>query len=111
MNTLSNYLIPLTNTPQQFEITLAGVIYTLTVKWNDSADAGWMIDIDDSSGNSIADGLPLVTGTDILAGLGYLGIGGSLYILTNGANPFDVPTLDNLGTDSNLYFQTSNPNE
>lgn len=107
---LSNFLIPLVNEPQTFEITLAGVNYTLTCKWNDSLDAGWVLDIADSQSNPIAVNIPLITGDDCLDGLAYLGIGGSLFVLTQGASPTDIPTLENLGIDSNLYFQTSNPN-
>jgi len=105
--TLTNYLIPVINEPQTFEINLAGVDYLLTCKWNDADEAGWVLDFSDITGTPIAVNIPLITGTDCLNGLGYLGIGGSLFILTNGANPLDVPTLSNLGTDSNLYFQTS----
>lgn len=109
--TLQNYIIPLINEPQTFEMTLAGIDYNLTVKWNDSDDAGWILDIADASSNPIVAGIPLVTGVDLLAGLEYLAIGGSLFVMTNGSSPFDVPTLDNLGTDSNLYFQTESTDE
>lgn len=106
---VTNFLIPLINQSQTFEITLAGVDYLITSKWNPSSDAGWVLDIADSSGNTLACNLAFTTGHDILEGLEYLGIGGSLFVLTNGASPFDVPTLDNLGGESNLYFQTSIP--
>ena len=108
---LSNYLIPLANTPQVFEIELAGVNYNLTCKYNTQPDSGWVLDIADDSNNPICANIPLVTGTDLLYGLEYLGIGGSLYVVTSGASPNDIPTLDNLVTDCNLYFQTSNTNE
>lgn len=108
---VNNYLIPFVNTPQQFNIDLAGTIYQLTCKWNDAPDAGWVLDIADFQGNPMACNLPLITGDDILDGLSYLGIGGSLYVLTNGASPFDVPTFSNLGVDSNVYFQTSSTDE
>lgn len=101
----SNFLIPLVNIPQSFVINLAGVNYTMTVKWNDSEQAGWVLDLADESGNPIAAGLPLITGADVLAGLDYLGINGNLIVWTDG-DPTAVPTLDNLGVNSNLYFQT-----
>lgn len=99
------FLVPLTNIPQQFQIALAGVTYLLTVKWNDVCGE-WFIDIADQNDDSIVAGIPLTTGTDLLAGLGYLGFGGSLYVYTSAGNPLDTPTLANLGTDSNLYFFT-----
>jgi hypothetical protein len=102
---VTNYLIPLINEPQAFEITLASIDYMLTCKWNNQTDAGWVLDIADALGNPIACNIPLITGADCLEGLQYLGLGGSIYVLTNGAKPNDVPTLDNLGMDSNAYFQ------
>lgn len=105
---MSNFLIPLVNLPQRFTIDLAGVTYTLTSKWNDMAQS-WYLDIEDESQTPIACGLPFVTGADLLAGLEYLGIDGSLLIYTNG-DSFAVPTQNNLGVDSNVYFQTSAAN-
>jgi hypothetical protein len=102
------YLVPLTNIPQTFTVDLAGTTYTLTVWWNDMAQS-WYLSIADQAQNPLACGIPFVTGTDLLAQLEYLGIQGSLYVYTNG-QPFAVPTLDNLGTNSNLYFETTVPN-
>lgn len=105
------YQIPLTNIPQNFQITLAGVVYSMTVKWNDIGQT-WILDIADSDDVPIAYCLPLITGADLLEGLAYLGIGGGLFVFTNaGAIPAKIPTLYNLGTDTGLYFFTDNPNE
>ncbi len=102
----NNYLIPLVNIPQSFLISLAGKSYLMTCKWNDAPEAGWVADFADGITNEpIVANLPLVTGTDILDGLEYLGFQGSLFVLTDG-NQFAVPTLSNLGNESNLYFQT-----
>ena len=101
------YLVPVVNVPQTFSISLAGYPYQLTCKWNDSQDSGWIIDIaDGNTGVMLAAGLPLITGTDVLDGLEYLGINGSLIVYTNGY-PYAVPTLTNLGVDCNLYFLTN----
>lgn len=101
------FLIPLTNTPQAFEIDLAGITYTLTVKWNDIGQS-WFLDIGDSNNVPIATSIPLVTGDDLLDGLEYLEIGGQLFVYTNALQyPDAVPTLDNLGDSINLYFVTS----
>lgn len=102
----STFLIPLQNTPQNFEIALAGASYSVTCKWNDSPDAGWVIDLADAiTDTPIATNIALVTGVNLLSGLEYLGINGQLYVLTDG-NPEAVPTLDNLGVESNVYFVT-----
>lgn len=100
------FLIPLTNIPQVFEVALGATIYNMTVKWNDSPDAGWVFDLADAlTGDSIAANIPLITGGDVLAGLEYLGIPGKMLVYTDGDDTA-VPTLDNLGVESNLYFVT-----
>lgn len=96
------YLIPLSTQPQTLQITLVGTQYQLTVRWND-ANQAWTLDIADSSSNPIISGIPMVTGSDLLAPYGYLGFGGQLIVQTTN-NVDAVPTLDNLGTDGNLYF-------
>lgn len=100
------FQIPLTNIPQTFDISLAGVLYTVTCRWNDAADSGWTIDfVDANSGESIANNIPLITGADMLDGLQYLGIQGQLFVYTDGDDTA-IPTLDNLGVESNVYFST-----
>jgi hypothetical protein len=103
---INSYIIPLSNVPETFGINLAGVNYSLTVKWNNADEGGWVLDIGDEANNPIACNLPLITGVNVLAGLNYLGINGELIVYTNGDSSA-VPTLENLGSDSNLYFQTS----
>lgn len=108
MATVSNYLVPLSNVAQVFNINLAGITYTMTSKWNDQMQS-WILDLADSAGNMLAAGMPFVTGADLLDGLEYLGVDGALVVYTNGME-FAVPTLDNLGVDCNLYFQTTATN-
>lgn len=104
------YLIPLTNIPQVFNIVLAGVTYIMTCRWNDADEAGWQIGLADQvTGNEIVNNIPIITGADLLSGLTYLGIGGSLYAYTAG-DVLAPPTLDNLGVDANLYFVTPGVN-
>lgn len=104
---MSTFKIPLQNVSQQFEIALAGVNYTMTCRWNDAPDAGWVLDLSDvDSGDPIAANIPLITGADCLAGLEYLGIEGQLIVLTDG-DETAVPTFENLGIESNLYFETT----
>jgi hypothetical protein len=104
------YLIPLSTDPEIFPIDLAGTTYTITCKWNDQGQY-WCLDLADVNAVAIASNIPLITGADCLSGLDYLEIGGSLYVLTSGASPDDVPTLENLGIDCNLYFVTVNTDE
>jgi hypothetical protein len=101
------FLIPLVNTPQQFNITLGEQDLIIVCKWNDSPDGGWVIDIlDDITNAPIICNIPLVTGVNLLEQYDYLGFNTKLVIYTDGdANA--VPTLDNLGVDSNLYYQAA----
>lgn len=99
------YLIPLQPTPQTLTISLSGVQYQLTVRWNET-NQSWIIDIADSNGNPILSGIPMVTGADLLEQFEYLDIGGMLLAQTS-SNTDAVPTFANLGSDGNLYFVTT----
>lgn len=97
------YEIPLTPTPQRFTITLSQVSYRMTVKYADAPGGGWMLDIADVNGVAIVNGIPLVTGANLLAAYEYLGLSGALVVQTD-HDTDAVPTFDNLGTESHLFF-------
>ena len=101
----TTYEIPLSPSPQTFSILLAGVSYQLTVHYIDAPMGGWLLDIADQSGNDILCGAPLVTGHDLLEQYAYLDLGGQLFVQTD-ADPDAVPTFNNLGVESHLYFVT-----
>lgn len=100
---ITPFEIPLSPQPQMFDITLGNVGYQFTFTYRDAPDGGWILDIADAGGNPIACGLPLVTGHDLLGQLAYLGINGALVVDSDG-QPDQVPTFDNLGITSHLYF-------
>lgn len=101
------YEIPLTPEPQSFDITLAGQELKLFARWLESpapdAPGGWYLDIYRTPDDLVpmVMGIPLVSGCDLLAPYGYLGLGGALYV--SGEFP---PTIENLGTDNILLFET-----
>ena len=97
------YVVPVTAGPQTFRISLANVSYQLTLQYRDTDQGGWFLDIADGEGNALINSLPLVTGLDLLAQYRYLGIAGSLVVLSGG-NALNDPTYGNLGTGSQLYF-------
>lgn len=99
--------MPLDNSPATFQISMGGTTYQFTFKWNDSIDAGWVFDIADENNNPIICNNPLITGANLFDGLDYLNFNGSMVVVTDGSNPFNVPTFDNLGTNCNVYYQTS----
>ena len=104
----TTYLIPLTSPPQQFSLTLGGTLYTFTVQYRNNALGGWVLDIGDQNNNAIVQGIPLVTGANLLAQYAHLqiGNGGGLYVQT-AADPDAVPTFDNLGNSAYLYWVTN----
>jgi hypothetical protein len=96
------YEIPLTPQSQVLFVALSGTTYRLSVTWRKLA-ATWFLDIADSSGNPLVSGIALVTGADLLGQYAYLGIGGQLRVATDG-DVNAVPTYENLGVSSHLYF-------
>jgi hypothetical protein len=101
---LTAYEIPLSAQAQSFSVSLAGVTYNFTLVWRSYPEPGnWALDIADASSNPLIQGIPLVTGVDLLAQYAHVGIGGELWALTDGA-PGAVPTYSNLGSLSHLYF-------
>jgi len=96
--------IPLSGKSQSFQVVILNVSYVFTLIWRDAA-AEWVLDIADASGIPLVQGLPLVTGCDLLGQYAYLGLGFQLCVATDG-DPDAVPTYDNLGTQSHLYVVT-----
>jgi hypothetical protein len=70
--------IPLSPDNQQFTISLADTTYKMRLLWRDAA--GWVMDMQDSGGNPMITGIPLVTGVDLLAQYAFMGFGFSLYV-------------------------------
>lgn len=97
--------IPLGPAPRLLAITLGGVAYQLLTRWCAPANC-WVVDIMDSNGNDVLDGIPLVTGVDLLDQFGYLGFGGQLIAQTDHAKD-SPPTFANLGTTGHLYYVTN----
>lgn len=93
--------IPLTANNQQFSITLNSVSYQLKILWRDTP--GWVLDLQDSSGNNLVAGIPLVTGVDLLAQYGYLGFGFSLVVMCDD-DAQEYPLKTDLGTGSHLCY-------
>lgn len=90
--------------PQRFNIELAGQTRQLTLVWNIPA-ACWLMNIADQNGDTIVNGLPLITGADLLEQFEYLLFGGNFVAQTDSMAD-EVPTFDNLGETGRLYFVT-----
>jgi hypothetical protein len=104
---MAAYEISLSPIQQTMAITLGTTPYTLRFFFVDADEGGWCMDISDQTGAPILCGVPLVTGTDLLAQYAYLAIGGvgtKMFVRSDGT-PDDVPTYANLGVTSHLYFR------
>lgn len=99
------YEIPLTPDPQRFTVTLSGVDYRMTVQYRDAGGAGWVLDIADATNQPLVSGVPLVTGADLLGQYRHLDFGERLWV-QGAANPDDVPTFDDLGIGSHVFWVT-----
>lgn len=101
------YIIPLIPQNQTFTIALNNVTYTLTVKWNSFSNC-WILYIADDQGNAIVNGIPMVTGCDLLEQYAYLGIGGA-FVVQSSNDVNEVPDYSALGSTGNLYFLLPTP--
>lgn len=99
------YEVPLSPNPQTFAISLGGVDYHLTLYWNTPANC-WMLDLADADSNPMVQGIPVVTGLDLLYQYKYLGVAGSLVVQTD-YDTQAVPTFENLGVTGRIYFVVS----
>ena len=96
--------IPLIAASQSLGISLNGTLYNLRLAWNVMAQS-WTLDLADVNNTPILQGIPLVTGADLLEQYAYAGIGGSLYVQSDG-DQTAAPTFTNLGSTGHLYFVT-----
>lgn len=101
---MNQFEIPLSGASTRFQTTILNVVYTLTLQWRNAAGL-WCLDISDANGNPIVNGIPLVTGADLLAQYGYLGFGFQLWVQSD-VTPDALPSYENLGTSSHLYVVT-----
>lgn len=102
---MAAFEIPLSANAQTFDIVLSGIDYFMQVVWNSIASC-WILDIADSNNNPLIQGIPLITGADLLAQYQSVGIGGSLVVSDTSGAADAVPTYAGLGTSGHLYFFT-----
>ena len=102
----TEYEIPLDAQAQTFSIVLGTTVYKLTVTWNIPLNC-WILNIADTDSNPIIQGIPLVTGVDLLGQYAYLGLGGSLVVQSLGPDPSVVPSYSSLGSSGLLFFVTN----
>jgi hypothetical protein len=97
--------IPLTPIPQLFTVQLSGIDYNILLTYRDVDEGGWFIDVSDINSAPIVNGIPLVTGTNLIEQYAHLGFGGRMWVQTVN-DPNAPPTFLNLGTEAFLYWVT-----
>lgn len=105
MSGSTNVEIPLSPTPQDLSVVLAGVSYVLSVRWN-VAGSYWTVDIRDANKNKIIGSIPMVPGINLLGQFDYLAFGGGLYVV-NDITAAAPPTFTELGITGHLCFVPS----
>ncbi len=85
-----------------FKIDVLFRTVRLAFYWNPMREGGWRMNIKDEDDNPLAMGIPLVTGENIVEQFPELGLP-PMWVTTDG-DPEAVPTFDNLGVSSHLYF-------
>lgn len=99
---MRTFKIPLTPDNQIFNIHLGAKHYLIELRWNAETQL-WAIDIADfTTKTPLVNGIPLITGANLLDQFEYLEIPGQLIVLTEDNKP---PGYNDLGSDSaGLYF-------
>lgn len=102
----TTFEIPLQPRNQELTVLLGETYYRVVVVWNDSNDgnACWVMDIFKEDGTPVLQGVPLVSGGDLLDGLDYLEVPGKLFCGHNG-DLLDPPKYGDLGSTSHLYWE------
>ena len=93
--------------PQQVTTTLSNATYQFTFQYraDPAGQGGWVLDIADASAAPIVQGIPLVTGENLLAQYAYLGFVGGLWVQTKD-DPDAVPTFEDFGDTGKVYWVT-----
>jgi hypothetical protein len=99
--------IPLSAQPQTFTVVLEGATYGIRLYWLVPAQC-WVIDLSDASGNPLINGIPLITGTNLLTQYRrYVGPPGQLLVISDHLPPDAVPNFTDLGITGHLFYLVS----
>lgn len=90
---------------QAMTLSLPSGDYRLTIRWYDSEEAGWTLDLADPDGTPLLSTIPLVTGADLLAQHRHLGLDAQL-IVASDSQVDRVPGFADLGVSTQLYVIT-----
>lgn len=100
------FTIPLGNALPwyKFRITLSGVIFTLSVRFNVRSQT-WLMDILDPSGNQILCGMPLLIERNVTGQYTTLAIPPGVFFATDDTGQGIQATQYSFGLDHTLYYE------
>lgn len=98
-------LFPLRNDLPQysFSITLTGVIFTFQMLFNVRMNR-WIMNINDSAGNQILSGIPLLIDTNLTYQYATLAIPAGILFCGDNTNQDMQPTLNSFGLTNTCYY-------
>lgn len=94
--------IPTVPGAQKLSTTLSGIIYNMTLRYNRQLP-GWILDVDDISGNPLARGIAAVCGVDLVNQLTSLGFPGAIMVQDSTNAQIDL-SYDSLGTTGGVFY-------
>lgn len=99
------FLFPMRNDLPQysFQITLTGVIYNFQIYFNGRMNR-WILNINDSSGNQILSGVPVLIERNLTGQYGTLKIPAGVFLAADNTNQGTQPTQYSFGIDHSMYY-------
>jgi Domain of unknown function (DUF6983) len=87
----------------QFRITLSGVIYTLTFKYN-TRMSRWVMEIDDANDNQLLSGIVLLIERNLTGQYLYLAIPPGVFFCTDDTGQDTQPVQTSFGVDHTFWY-------
>jgi hypothetical protein len=104
---MTAYLIPLQPFASQFTLSVGDADYGMRTYYREAPEAGWHMDLWDIVNDSWRiNGIPFVTGLDLMIQYKFLLLGFQLWLIHDLG--FDMPAYDELGSVARLYLVTPN---
>lgn len=86
-----------------FKITLSGVIFTVTLRYNPRMER-WLMDIGDPSNQPILSGLPILINRNVNGQYVVSGVPSGFFFATDDTGQFTQPTLNSFQLDHSLLY-------
>jgi hypothetical protein len=88
----------------EFQIELDGVVYTLSIRWNQRMGR-WIMDIADADGVDLLNGIPLLTNIPLTDDYVKAGLPPGRFICEDTTGGSKIAGVDDLGNDVRLIYE------